>query len=72
METLQNILKMLPLGAGGLAQRFRTLTAPVWQLTTIYNSISMVSNALFWPLWASGMYAAHEHTCRQNTYVHKI
>lgn len=37
METLQNILKMLPLRAEGLTQWFRTLTAPVWQLTTIYN-----------------------------------
>jgi hypothetical protein len=31
----------------------------------------MVSNALFWSLWAKGMHVVHRHACRQNTCAYK-
>lgn len=50
-------------GAAKLAQRLRALLAllpedtgsfppPMWQLTTVSNTCSKRSNALFWPVWA--------------------
>lgn len=41
-----------------------------WQFTSVCNSSSRESDVLFW--WASGIHVAHRHTCRQNTYTHKI
>lgn len=37
--------------------------APTWQITTIYNSITTGSDALFWSPQASGMHMVHRYTC---------
>lgn len=38
---------------------------PPWWLKNFYYSSSRGSNALFWILWAPGIYVVHIHTCRQ-------
>ena len=57
----------------GLAFQGTQVQFPVttWELTTIYNSSSRRSNALFWFLWTSSTYVVYRPTCRQNTYMHK-
>lgn len=41
-------------------------------LPTICNSISKVSNTLFWLPWGLGINVAYRHTSRQNAHTHKI
>lgn len=41
--------------------------APIQWLTTIENSSSRGSNALWWPLWAPGIQKVNIHACRANT-----
>lgn len=42
------------------------------QLTTVHNSSSKRSDALFWPLWARGTHMVPGYTPRQNTHTHKF
>lgn len=46
--------------------------APTWRLTTIFNSSSGASNALFLLLWAPSISRVHRRKCRPNTLGHKI
>jgi hypothetical protein len=50
---------------------YRSLPAPTWWLTTLYNNSSTKeSNALFWPLQAAVMRMVYAHIHRQtNTHT---
>ena len=45
--------------------------APTWWLTTVCNSTSRGSSALFWTLYAPGTYMVPRYSCRQNTLTHQ-
>jgi hypothetical protein len=78
---LENIIPSQSLRGFGeaaeMAQWLRALSevqfpAPIWLLTTSYNSSSRGSNALFRPPWAPGTYLLLRHTCKENTHTYKI
>jgi hypothetical protein len=70
--------------AGEMAQQLRgsklPFPAPTWQVTTVCNSSSKKSSALFWPPWvlhARGAYTTYKqakliHTCRPNAHTQEI
>lgn len=76
-KLMKNILWELGNGSfckSTLLQRTQIqISAPLRWFTTLCDSCSRLSDALFWPLWELHSYGAH-NTCRQNfvhLYTHK-
>lgn len=66
------IFQSMGLREGSVFQRTRVWLLIPWWLTTVSNSSSRETDALFWTCRAPGMRMVHRHTCRWNSHTHKI